>query len=305
MDLTQEQVAAYFSVSRNTVANWEGGTVPEPVSVAIVNWERVLHQGDSLYGPLTLIYSDGPMYVRPEGPRGAPSMHQEAYLTNAAALARVIAVRMMGRLFNAFILDANSAPLWNVMELNQMMNDRNRDAPSPANLVRRVGEYCQQNASKFASGPGSVDREKRIKDIRDAAEHLLKLARRLSVGDLQQRGAVNQVLERLRELGMRPPDKEVTALASAFQVFDQRTAPPAVMDSVSADIRRVALKLASLQKNDSLYSVVDEELMQLCLRQPNFHGGEHGIREALTYELQQIEYGEAVTEILKRLNGID
>ncbi len=78
--------ARFFKVTRTTVQNWESGVIPIPAAVemACQVWARRVRQEDAGYGPITLVYSDGPMFRSPYGPQKPGQMlHQEAYAMNA------------------------------------------------------------------------------------------------------------------------------------------------------------------------------------------------------------------------------
>src|SRR6266446_10389463 len=90
--LTQQQFAERLRVTRTTVQNWESGmtSIPQAVDTSCEIWEHRLQQENPNLGPVTLIYSDGPMFVNPYGPRRRLAMmQQEPYPTNTAAIARV------------------------------------------------------------------------------------------------------------------------------------------------------------------------------------------------------------------------
>src|SRR3974390_321176 len=79
MALTQQQVADKFDVARATIQNWEIGAtqIPRAVDMSCEIWEARLRQENPNLGPVTLIYSDGPMFVSPYGPRARPAMMQQ------------------------------------------------------------------------------------------------------------------------------------------------------------------------------------------------------------------------------------
>src|ERR1700704_1690153 len=115
-NLTQEDVAQKFQVSRTTVQNWETGANPitRAVEMGCEIWSPRLKQEDPDLGPVTLIYADGPMFVDPYGPRRRLAiMQQEPYPTNTAALARVQQLWGRDDFHNAFIIEKAGKPLWN------------------------------------------------------------------------------------------------------------------------------------------------------------------------------------------------
>src|SRR5665213_865742 len=78
-NLTQHDVARKLGVSRTTVQNWESGATPitPAVEMSCEIWEQRLRQEDPDFGPVTLIYADGPMFVDPYGPRQPRAMMQQ------------------------------------------------------------------------------------------------------------------------------------------------------------------------------------------------------------------------------------
>jgi len=98
-------------------------------------WEDRLQQIRPDLGPVTLIYSDRPMFINPYGPRRPLAMmHQEPYPTNAAALTRVRELWGRDDFHNPFIIDAAGTHLWNAVQLARVADGSDRDAP----LWRRV-----------------------------------------------------------------------------------------------------------------------------------------------------------------------
>ena len=64
--------------------------LPGTLGDACKVWEDRLRKEIAEIGPVTLCYTDGPMFIDPYGPRRKLAMlQQEPYPTNAAALARV------------------------------------------------------------------------------------------------------------------------------------------------------------------------------------------------------------------------
>ena len=135
--LTQAETGKKFGVSRATVQNWENGVTPITplVEQACAIWEDRLRQIRPDLGPVTLIYSDGPMFIDPYGPRRPLAiMRQEPYPTNAAALVRVRELWGRDDFHNPFIIDKAGRHLWNAVQLKRVVDGSDRDAP----LWRRV-----------------------------------------------------------------------------------------------------------------------------------------------------------------------
>src|SRR5208282_6262955 len=93
--LTQTAIAERLNISPATVRNWEAEATAIPTAVEMLweVWEHRFQQESPHYGPVTLIFTDGPMFVQPQGPRQPLAMmHQEPFVTNAGALGRVCAL---------------------------------------------------------------------------------------------------------------------------------------------------------------------------------------------------------------------
>ena len=90
--LTQQQLADKLRVTRTTISKLARAQrlYHKPLICAAKSGEARLKQENPDLGQVTMIYSDGPMFVDPYGPRRRLAMmQQEPYPTNTAALARV------------------------------------------------------------------------------------------------------------------------------------------------------------------------------------------------------------------------
>ncbi len=130
--LTQGEAAGKIGVTRGTIQNWESEAtaIPPMVQASCQIWEDRLRQTRPDLGPVTLTYSDGPMYINPYGPRTRLAMmHQEPYPTNAAAVARVLALWGREDFHNPFIVDQSGNFLWNSVQLSRVAEGKDQDAP--------------------------------------------------------------------------------------------------------------------------------------------------------------------------------
>jgi len=220
MRLTQEQVADKFGVSRNTVQNWETGVSPitPAVEMSCEIWGERLKQEDPDLGPVTLIYSTGPMFINPQGPRRPmPMIRREPYLTNAAALARV--QKLCGRddFNDPSIIEESGKPLWNVVELRRVVSGGDAGAPTVANLLRRISEDARRGV--FArSGPsmsGAAAQQAAIEAVANEIEQMASTVQQQSPDPATQR-EIDGLFDRLRKLGKRPTDSLVGNIAQAF-----------------------------------------------------------------------------------------
>ncbi len=124
LGLTQTQVAEFFKVSRNTVQNWETGAAPisRAVDMGAEFWEHEHRKRDD-YGPVTLVYADGSLFVNPYGPRRLAMMQREPYKTNAEALARVRELWGRDHFHNPFIVGDKNDFVWNAVELARHLRE--------------------------------------------------------------------------------------------------------------------------------------------------------------------------------------
>jgi DNA-binding XRE family transcriptional regulator len=224
---TQQQIADRLGVSRTTIQNWEGSTpIPQSVEMSCKIWEHRIRQEDPGLGPLTLICSDGPMFVDPYGPRRRPAMmQQEPHPTNAAVLARVQQLAATTAFHNPFVIMADTSPLWNAPELTRVISGDDKGAPTLANMLRKAAKNVRDNSANYVRGPRvpTPDEIKaRQSEIVAQAELLDKYAE-LSLAEMvRDQVAIEQVFYKLvHELGAKAPDELVSGVAFAFSVFDR------------------------------------------------------------------------------------
>jgi DNA-binding XRE family transcriptional regulator len=138
--LTQAAAAAKFGVTRVTIQNWESrdAPIPGPAAAACDIFEMRLNQENPDYGPVTLVYSNGPMFIDPYGPRSIPLLQQELYPTNLGALVRVFELWGTETFHNPMVLQKSGEVLWNVVQLQRMAGGGDFDAPLGAAEVLRV-----------------------------------------------------------------------------------------------------------------------------------------------------------------------
>ena len=187
-------------------------------------WEHRLKQESPTIGPLTLIYSDGPMFVDPYGPRRRPAMmQQEPYPTNAAVLGRVQQLAGHASVCNPFVIKADQTPLWNAVELSRVMEGKDEGAPTLANMLRKAAKAVRDNSAILVrSGPrmlSPAETKSRQQAIVSQADLLDKFANSSLSAMVRDQLAIEQVFEKLRELGTRAPDGLVSGIAHALTVF--------------------------------------------------------------------------------------
>jgi helix-turn-helix protein len=232
LGLTQQQVADKLGVTRTTVQNWENaGAIPQAVEMSCEVWEPRLKQENADIGPVTLVYSDGPMFVNPYGPRGRLAMmHQEPYPTNSAAIARVEQLWDRDDFHNAFIIEESGKPLWNVVELTRVVAGKDKGAPTLVNLVRAIAKSVRANSTIFVrSGPKTLspsEAKQRQQAIEAQADELDRLADSGLQSLIKNQQKVEGVFSTLLALGTKAPDSLVYNVAQAFVVFERNQTPP-------------------------------------------------------------------------------
>jgi hypothetical protein len=221
--LTQDKAAEKLGVTRTTIQNWETGIrpIPQSVDASCDLWEHRLKQESASLGPVTLIYSDGPMFVNPYGPRRRLAMmKQEAYPTNAAAIARVQQLWGRDDFHNAMIIELSGKPLWNVVELARVVDGNDTGAPTRFNTISALAKYVKANSHLFVrNGPKTYapseakDRQRRIEGL---AAELDKLAAAGPEENVRYQ-QIEQALSKLHSLGFHPTDLLVSNVAHALQ----------------------------------------------------------------------------------------
>lgn len=222
--LTQEEVAEKFNVTRMTVQNWESGA--RPISPALEMgcgvWTERLQQEDPERGPVALVYSNGPMFINPYGPRRPLAMMQhENYQTNAAALARVQKLWNRDDFQNPLIMEESGKQLWNVVELERVVNGTDTGAPTAANMLRAIAHQVKTSAMFASTGrrlPTPAEKIERQRKFGELAHDLEKLAEQAASGT-DVRRQVETTFSEIRALGKRPPDVLVNNVAAAFWAY--------------------------------------------------------------------------------------
>jgi hypothetical protein len=210
-----------FGVSRNTIQNYENEATPIPSSMeqACAVWEDQFKKERAELGPVTLCYSDGPMWVDAYRPRNrTPMLQQEPYPTNSAALARVKMIFHDENVHGPFIMERTGNPVWNNVELARVVDGSDTNAPTVRNTIRRLAEYILETKTVFVRSewPTVEETKARISEIEEVGKHLLQLARESEARCVRYQ-EFEISLKRLHELGTYPLQRQVDDVAFATQ----------------------------------------------------------------------------------------
>ncbi|WP_271526925.1 MULTISPECIES: helix-turn-helix domain-containing protein [unclassified Bradyrhizobium] len=225
LGLTQQDAVDRLDVSRTTIQNWENSTpIPQTVDIRCKVWEHRFRQENPAIGPLTLIYSDAPMFVDPYGPRRRLAMiQQEPHPTNAAVLARVQQLAGQPNFHNPFVVAADQSTLWNLPELARVISGEDQQAPTLANMLRKAATIVREDSANFvrngAGWPTQVEIAARHEDIIAQADLLESFAGDSFPTIARHQLAIEDVFANL--LGLRAPDALVSGIAFALSVFDR------------------------------------------------------------------------------------
>ncbi|MBV8274379.1 MAG: helix-turn-helix transcriptional regulator [Verrucomicrobia bacterium] len=121
---TQEEAAEKFKVSRVTVANWEAGTTIPYAVEQLCNVYEIFWKMRDDFGPVTLVFGNGAMFVDPYRPNVRPvkPLQHEPYRTNAEAIAK--ACQIMDTCQTMYIVDENDDVIWNGVKLRDECTKR-------------------------------------------------------------------------------------------------------------------------------------------------------------------------------------
>jgi DNA-binding XRE family transcriptional regulator len=114
------QVAAgeMLGLSRGAVQYWESEIRPVPRAVELACSEllRRWKQGPD-FGPVTLLYADGPILQVDLPPSGDLVLRCEPHPNNESALGRIVRLRDAANLFMPLIVDDDGTIIWSGPEL--------------------------------------------------------------------------------------------------------------------------------------------------------------------------------------------
>jgi len=182
-------------------------------------WEPRFRQEDPEFGPLTLIYTDGPMFIDPQGPRPLVTMQREPFLTNAAALTRACALWGSDRFNGPLILQPSGDILWNSVQLARVVVGSDTGAPTIPNLARAIAAHGRSNSAAYPRSRARLPTAEVVsshhQEIIATADELDALAAADTPANTNSL-PFEEACTRLQALGNWPPDHLVSGLAAAF-----------------------------------------------------------------------------------------
>jgi transcriptional regulator with XRE-family HTH domain len=139
--LTQVDAARELGVSRAAVQHWESERTPIPRTVELAcheltrRWKR-----HPEFGPVILVYTDGPIWQPSDGPYRVALLQCELYANNEAATQHACRRRNDPSFVNPFIMGEDGEVIWAGAELVREC-DKHRsgsDLRTEATALRRV-----------------------------------------------------------------------------------------------------------------------------------------------------------------------
>nr|WP_298690167.1 DUF1870 family protein [uncultured Dongia sp.] len=144
LEMTQAEAAKWFGIARGTYINWENGSTPIPPSAAtICSVAHKRRKMRDLFGPVTLVYTDAPMWQSAYGANRIPMMQNELYPSTHEAIHRARILSHGGQAHGLLIMDEAGDVTWNAVELNREFHMRSEQYPRipvvTASEAKRLG----------------------------------------------------------------------------------------------------------------------------------------------------------------------
>jgi DNA-binding XRE family transcriptional regulator len=118
LGFTQEEAAKQLDVTRATIQNWEHEitSLPGGINLACREYMYRWKQRPG-FGPVLLVYLDGPIWPQSENANCLPLLHCEPHPDNEAAIQRALHLRSEQPLITPWILEEGENVVWNGPEL--------------------------------------------------------------------------------------------------------------------------------------------------------------------------------------------
>jgi DNA-binding XRE family transcriptional regulator len=124
---SQVQAGEQLGLSRGAVQYWESEIRPVPLAVELACQELLRRFRQRLeFGPVTLLYVDGPISELDALPGGAVAFRCERHPNNDSALGRVDRLKETVNLFMPLIVDDHGTVIWSGPELEHECDERKK-----------------------------------------------------------------------------------------------------------------------------------------------------------------------------------
>jgi DNA-binding XRE family transcriptional regulator len=138
LGINQVEAGEILGLSRGAVQYWESEIRPVPRAVELACQELLRRWKQRReFGPVTLLYADGPVSQVDSLPCGNLVLRGEPHPDNESALARVVRLRETVNLFMPLIVEDDGTVVWSGLELLHECDARKecmRDPSAPAPL---------------------------------------------------------------------------------------------------------------------------------------------------------------------------
>lgn len=169
LEMTQAEAAKWFGIARGTYVNWENGMPIPQTAATICSVAHKRRKMRDLFGPVTLVYTDGPMWQSAYGADRIPMMQNELYPNTHEAIHRARILSHSGQAHGLLIMDEEGDVTWNAVELNREFHMRSEQYPRiPVVTASEAKKLGRQNSVLMAvikpSDPGYQDVEFSIEE---------------------------------------------------------------------------------------------------------------------------------------------
>jgi DNA-binding XRE family transcriptional regulator len=161
---TQAEAAEKLGVNRGTIQNWERGVtrISKAAELACQELTRFWKQR-SEFGPVALIYADGPIWQQAESPSNVSVLQCQRFLNNDAAIEQALRLKRTPHFINPVIMDKSGGVVWTSPELLSECDRRAKEA-------RAKREAAERAANNQNTGPPKGSR-------RESDEHQGEIGR--------------------------------------------------------------------------------------------------------------------------------
>jgi hypothetical protein len=130
--LNQFEAAHLLAMSRGAVQKWESKhiDIPHTVELACHELTRRWKQRPK-FGPVILVYADGPMWERPGESRRMLILQCEPYSNNESAIERACRLGSVSNVINLFIIEEDLGIVWTYPELQRECERRRSESQQP------------------------------------------------------------------------------------------------------------------------------------------------------------------------------